>query len=59
MGGEAGNGDGDVIVNLEILLLVGGELQPGLVDAGEDSMGPPPEADGVRALLDGFHGILH
>lgn len=59
VGGEAGDGDADVVVDLEDLLLVGGELVVGLVDAGQDDVGPGSEADRGGALLHGLHGVLH
>lgn len=59
VGRETGNGDTDVVVDLEDLLLVGGELGIGLVDAGQHDVGLGSEPNRRRALLDGFHGVLH
>lgn len=58
VGGEAGDGDTDVIVGAEDLALVGGEVRGGLVDGGENGVGARAEADGGGALLDGLHGVL-
>ena len=59
IGGEPSDRDAYVVIDFEDLLLVGGELGLGLVDAGEDDMGARSEPDGGGALLDCFHGVLH
>lgn len=59
VGGEAGERDPGVLSDAEHLPLVGGELGGGLVDGGEDGVGPGPEPDAGGALLDGLHGVLH
>lgn len=59
VGGETGNGDADVVINLEDLLLVGRELGIGLVDAGQHNVGLGSEPYRRRALLHGLHGVLH
>lgn len=57
--GETGDGHADVVVNLEDLALMGGEVGGGLVDGGEDDVGGGAKADGGGPLLDGLHGVLH
>lgn len=59
IGGEAGDGDADVVVDLEDLLLVGGELGVGLVDAGQHHVGLGSEADRRRPLLHRLHRVLN
>lgn len=59
VGGEAGNGDADVVVDLEDLLLVGGEFGVSLVDACQHDVGFGSEADSGGTLFDCLHGVLH
>jgi len=59
VGSEAGDGDADVVVDLEDLLLVRGEFGVGLVDACENHVRLGSETDRRRALLHRLHRILH
>lgn len=59
VGGETSNGDADVVIDLEDLLLVRRELGIGLVYTGQYHMGLGSEPYGGRTLLHGFHGVLH
>jgi len=56
---KSSNGDADVVIDLEDLALMGGELGLGLVYAGQDDVGFGSEANCSRALIHCFHGILH
>ncbi|KAL6133258.1 hypothetical protein ACLB2K_065495 [Fragaria x ananassa] len=55
---ESDNGDADVVVDLENLLLVRRELGVGLVDACHDHVGLRSEANCHRALLHVLHGLV-
>ena len=59
VGSEAGDGDADVVVNFEDLLLVRGEFGVGLVDACENHVRLGSETDRRRALLHRLHRVLH
>jgi len=59
VGSEVGDGDADVVVDLEDLLLVRGEFKVGLVDACENYVRLGSETDRCRSLLHRLHRILH
>mmetsp|Transcript_44677 Transcript_44677/g.95070 ORF Transcript_44677/g.95070 Transcript_44677/m.95070 type:complete len:295 (-) Transcript_44677:81-965(-) len=59
VGGEAGDAHGDVIVDLEYLLLVGGQLGHGALERADDRVGVGAEGDARGSLLHGLHGVLH
>ena len=59
IGREASDGDADVVVDLEDLLLVGGELGVGLVNAGQHHVRLGSEPDRRRPLLHRLHRVLN
>jgi len=59
IGGEAGDSDPDVVVDLEQFFLVGGEFGDGAFEGAEDGVGGGAESDAGGALFDGFHGVLY
>lgn len=59
VGGETGDSDADVVVDLEDLLLVRRELGVGLVNAAQDHVSLRSEPNCGGALLNGLHGVLH
>ncbi len=59
VGGESGNGDADVIIDLEDLLLMRGELRVSLVHASQNHMALRSQPYRRRALLHSLHRVLH
>ena len=57
--GEAGDGDADVVVDFEDLLLVRRQLGVSLVNASQDHVSLRSEPDRRRALFHSFHCVLH
>mmetsp|Transcript_9986 Transcript_9986/g.18569 ORF Transcript_9986/g.18569 Transcript_9986/m.18569 type:complete len:202 (+) Transcript_9986:471-1076(+) len=58
IGRETGDADADVVVDVEDLLLVGGEFGDGAFEGADDGVGGGAEGDAGGALFDGFHGVF-
>mmetsp|Transcript_63624 Transcript_63624/g.186670 ORF Transcript_63624/g.186670 Transcript_63624/m.186670 type:complete len:217 (-) Transcript_63624:30-680(-) len=57
--GESGDADAKVVVDLEDLLLVRGQLRLRLPEGRDDDVRARAETQHRRALLHGLHGVLH
>lgn len=56
---QAGNGNADMVINLDKLLLVGRELSRRALEGQQDGVRFGAQADSCRALLDGFLGVFN
>lgn len=59
IGCQTSNSDGDVIVNFEDFLLVGGQFVHGAFECAEDGVGVGAQADAGGSLFDGFHCVFN
>ena len=56
---EARNGHANVLINLDNLFLVRGELAGGALESAKHHVRATAKAHGTRTLLYGLHSVLH